>query len=39
MKFHFDQTGEKSFVLYPIKEIRIADSAGDDSKAVAITNP
>ncbi len=39
LKFHLDQIGEKSFALFPIKEIRIHESAGSDAKELTITNP
>ena len=38
-KFHLEQTGEKTFVLYPVKEIRLTGDAGRDAKQVAIVNP
>jgi hypothetical protein len=38
-KFHLEQTGEKRFVLYAVKEIRLAENAGNDAKQVAIVNP
>jgi hypothetical protein len=39
LKFHLDQTGEDAFVLYPVKEIRFAESTGDEAKPLAIANP
>ena len=39
LKFHLDQTGDNAFVLYPVKEIKIADSAGNEAKSLAIANP
>ena len=38
-KFHLEQTGEKTFVLYPIKEIRLSEQANNDTTQVAVTNP
>jgi hypothetical protein len=38
-KFHLEQTGEKGFVLYAIKEIRISENAGNEAKPITITNP
>jgi hypothetical protein len=38
-KFHLEQTGEKSFVLYPVKEIRLLGQANDDATQVAVANP
>ena len=38
-KFHLEQSGERTFVLYSVKEIRLAEHAGNDAKQVAITNP
>ena len=37
-KFHLDQTGERTFVLYPVLELRLSDSADNDTKQVALTN-
>ena len=34
-----DQTGDNAFVLYPVKEIKIANSAGNEAKSLAIANP
>jgi len=36
-KFHLEQTGEASFMLYPVKELQT--SANADGKSVTITNP
>ncbi len=38
-KFHLEQTGDKTFVLHPVKEIRISEQARSDVKQVAIANP
>ena len=38
-KFNLEQTGEKSFVLTPIKEIRITQDASNDSTQPVIANP
>ena len=38
-KFHLDQTGETTFVLYPVKEIKLVEAAGNDAKQVAVANP
>jgi hypothetical protein len=38
-KFHLKQTGEKNFTLYPVREVRISDRAGNESKNVALVNP
>ena len=38
-KFHLEQTGDKTFVLTPIKEIRVSESAGNVAKQIAIANP
>lgn len=38
-KFNLEQTGETSFVLTPIKEVRITKDASNDSTQPVITNP
>lgn len=38
VKFHLEQTGEKSFDLHAVKEMKVSDRAGSDAKAVAIIN-
>ena len=38
-KFHLEQTGAKRFVLYPVSEVRISESAGSETKQVALANP
>ena len=38
-KFNLEQTGEKSFVLTPIKETRITQDASNDSTQPVIDNP
>jgi hypothetical protein len=37
-KFHLDQTGQKSFVLHPVKEVRLSGSAGLDATQVTLAN-
>ncbi len=36
-KFHLEQTGEKAFTLYPVKEIRKSVTSGD--QVINVTNP
>jgi hypothetical protein len=38
-KFNLEQTGEKSFVLTPVKEIRITQDASNDTTHPVIANP
>jgi hypothetical protein len=38
-KFHLEQTGEKSFRLYPVKETTIKAQANNTTTEVAIANP
>lgn len=38
-KFHLEQTGRQSFTLYPVKEIKVAESAGGEAKHVVVANP
>lgn len=38
-KFNLEQTGEKSFILYPIKEVSISEQASNDTTQLLITNP
>ena len=38
-KFHLEQTGEKTFKLYPVKELKMSETAGNAAKTVAIANP
>jgi hypothetical protein len=38
-KFHLEQTGDKTFVFYPVKEIRLADNAGNEAKSLVVDNP
>jgi len=37
-KFHLEQTGDKSFVLYPIQEVRLSESADSTPKPIALAN-
>ena len=37
-KFHLEQTGEKTFVISPVKEVRISASAGNDAKQISLGN-
>jgi hypothetical protein len=38
-KFHLEQIDEKSFVLYPVKEVLIYESAGNEAKQLLLGNP
>jgi hypothetical protein len=38
-KFNLEQSGEKSFVLTPVKEVRITQDASNDVTQPVITNP
>jgi hypothetical protein len=38
-KFHLEQTSEKTFVLYSVKEVHISESAGSEAKQIALGNP
>ncbi|HEY3325246.1 MAG TPA: hypothetical protein VGP72_32640 [Planctomycetota bacterium] len=38
-KFHLEQTGAKTCVVYPIKEVRISENAGNEIKQIALANP
>lgn len=38
-KFHLEPTGERTFTLYPIKEIRLSGQAGHQATEMAIANP
>ncbi|MCX6927916.1 MAG: hypothetical protein NT154_32610 [Verrucomicrobia bacterium] len=37
-KYHLEQTGEKAFVLYPIREIRSSQNGADGIQQVTLTN-
>jgi hypothetical protein len=37
-KAHIEQTGEKSFVVSPVKETRLAETAGRDTKWLSLVN-
>ena len=38
-KFHLEQTGDKSFVLYPIKHVYTGGDAGQIHRPIAVSNP
>jgi hypothetical protein len=38
-KFHLAKNGKKTWVLYPVKEIRISENAGGNAKQIAVANP
>ena len=38
-KFHLDQIAEKTFVLSPVKEIKVAEHAGNVAKEMVIVQP
>lgn len=38
-KFHLEPTGERSFILHPIREIRLSGQAGHHATEMAIANP
>jgi hypothetical protein len=38
-KFHLEQTGKKTFVLHPVKEVRLTGDAGLDATQVTLANP
>ena len=38
LKFHLEQTGDRSFALQPVQEIRLTDKVDGDPKTFAITN-
>ena len=38
-KFHLEQPGQKTFVLYPVQEFRISESAGRAAKQIPLRNP
>ncbi len=38
LKFHLEQTSDKSFALQPVQEIRLTDKVDGDPKTFAITN-
>ncbi len=38
-KFHLEPTGEKTFTLYPIRELRLSGQVGQDATEMAIANP
>ncbi len=37
-KFHLEQTGEKSFVLYPVNEVHLSGSTGNTGVQFKVTN-
>lgn len=38
-KFHLEPTGERSFTLFPVREIRISEHAGGQTTEMTINNP
>ncbi len=38
-KFHLEQTGDKTFVLSPVKELKVSENAGGEGKQVTVANP
>lgn len=39
LKFHLEQTGEKSFLLYPVNEVRFTENADNQAHQLEIGNP
>ena len=37
-KFHLEQTGEKTFKLYSVREIKVSDNVCIEAKQIAVTN-
>jgi len=38
-KFHLEQTGEKTFTMFPVKETKVSENAGNEAKQFTIANP